>query len=108
MPSRRKPAAGRATGEEKIPAEPAPQALGADGADEGDEPTTTVVSEDRERWIEAGPSSIGEKLVDTTLLHERFGDVVNELVFDGLCRICLLYTSPSPRDAHESRMPSSA
>ena len=22
--------------------------------------------------------------------------------------ICLLYTSPSPRDAHESRMPSSA
>ena len=31
----------------------------------------------------------------------------------GKCRvqwewICLLYTSPSPRDAHESRMPSSA
>ena len=23
-------------------------------------------------------------------------------------RACLLYTSPSPRDAHESRMPSSA
>ena len=23
-------------------------------------------------------------------------------------RVCLLYTSPSPRDAHESRMPSSA
>ena len=23
-------------------------------------------------------------------------------------RLCLLYTSPSPRDAHESRMPSSA
>ena len=23
-------------------------------------------------------------------------------------RFCLLYTSPSPRDAHESRMPSSA
>ena len=26
----------------------------------------------------------------------------------GLFTICLLYTSPSPRDAHESRMPSSA
>ena len=26
----------------------------------------------------------------------------------GLCTDCLLYTSPSPRDAHESRMPSSA
>ena len=25
-----------------------------------------------------------------------------------ICGICLLYTSPSPRDAHESRMPSSA
>ena len=25
-----------------------------------------------------------------------------------LDKICLLYTSPSPRDAHESRMPSSA
>ena len=29
--------------------------------------------------------------------------------FDGMfCMGCLLYTSPSPRDAHESRMPSSA
>ena len=27
---------------------------------------------------------------------------------DGLQGTCLLYTSPSPRDAHESRMPSSA
>ena len=26
----------------------------------------------------------------------------------GFAWICLLYTSPSPRDAHESRMPSSA
>ena len=25
-----------------------------------------------------------------------------------LVLVCLLYTSPSPRDAHESRMPSSA
>ena len=25
-----------------------------------------------------------------------------------VCIYCLLYTSPSPRDAHESRMPSSA
>ena len=32
------------------------------------------------------------------------------LVFGGLLLVmgCLLYTSPSPRDAHESRMPSSA
>ena len=25
-----------------------------------------------------------------------------------ICRICLLYTSPSPRDKRQSRMPSSA
>ena len=32
-----------------------------------------------------------------------------ELVLPNLgLEICLLYTSPSPRDAHESRMPSSA
>ena len=27
---------------------------------------------------------------------------------DAIFKCCLLYTSPSPRDAHESRMPSSA
>ena len=34
----------------------------------------------------------------------------NKLPFGAnvLCLGCLLYTSPSPRDAHESRMPSSA
>ena len=26
----------------------------------------------------------------------------------GRCSLCLLYTSPSPRDAHESRLPESA
>ena len=31
-----------------------------------------------------------------------FADFLNRI------RTCLLYTSPSPRDAHESRMPSSA
>ena len=29
-------------------------------------------------------------------------------IFPGENKGCLLYTSPSPRDAHESRMPSSA
>ena len=31
-----------------------------------------------------------------------------EIYTTRLANICLLYTSPSPRDAHESRMPSSA
>ena len=43
------------------------------------------------------------------------GDVIgkyhphgDQAVYDALVRICLLYTSPSPRDATLSRMPSSA
>ena len=34
--------------------------------------------------------------------------VANEVLPFTASWICLLYTSPSPRDAHESRMPSSA
>ena len=33
---------------------------------------------------------------------------VKEKIKDIINKTCLLYTSPSPRDAHESRMPSSA
>ena len=42
--------------------------------------------------------------------HKRIAVIVNEFGEQGLDHhlICLLYTSPSPRDAHESRMPSSA
>ena len=41
------------------------------------------------------------------LTFERSDRVITEFDYaDYLC--CLLYTSPSPRDAHESRMPSSA
>ena len=36
------------------------------------------------------------------------GSAIGIVVSTGLNTICLLYTSPSPRDAHESRMPSSA
>ena len=34
--------------------------------------------------------------------------IICDEVMSGWGRTCLLYTSPSPRDAHESRMPSSA
>ena len=37
------------------------------------------------------------------LLSNDFNDVCNKLL-----KTCLLYTSPSPRDVEESRMPSSA
>ena len=37
-------------------------------------------------------------------MFEEPGDYMEYSQFE----VCLLYTSPSPRDAHESRMPSSA
>ena len=45
------------------------------------------------------------------LIEEGFYQVAGSLFHEGnqgRCSNCLLYTSPSPRDAHESRMPSSA
>ena len=44
-----------------------------------------------------------EKLVDKGISFQREGKHKDAIVY-----FCLLYTSPSPRDAHESRMPSSA
>ena len=43
---------------------------------------------------------------ETRHLKDQLAEVVDGKAF--LLQGCLLYTSPSPRDAHESRMPSSA
>ena len=57
--------------------------------------------------IGAGPSGLllGQLLhnagIDTVILERQTPEYV-------LSRICLLYTSPSPRDLSTSRMPSSA
>ena len=61
-----------------------------------------------------------DNTTDITLLgknYARYGQIVAEDLLHMLENFasgtaptspCLLYTSPSPRDAHESRMPSSA
>ena len=39
---------------------------------------------------------------------EKYRDAINAIKKDIAYMPCLLYTSPSPRDVEESRMPSSA
>ena len=67
-------------------------------------------------WVEKyRPSKIDDCIL-TDELKTTFQTFVNEghipnLLLSGgpgVGKTCLLYTSPSPRDAHESRMPSSA
>jgi len=53
------------------------------------------------------PDKYGNQLIDIWLArHGRPAGSMNPV--EMLCFICLLYTSPSPRDVEESRMPSSA
>ena len=52
---------------------------------------------------EKAEALFGEILKNPEACH-RLMDTFN----DSLDMACLLYTSPSPRDAHESRMPSTA
>ena len=51
---------------------------------------------------------LGNQLFDKKYLSE--GKTKNIFMAEdfGLCTDCLLYTSPSPRDLYQSRMPSSA
>ena len=43
-------------------------------------------------------------------IPKELNEIDDELkaIYHSKDTVCLLYTSPSPRDAHESRMPSSA
>ena len=50
-----------------------------------------------------GPVETNAHLLKYDSIHGKFP---NKITVDS--NTCLLYTSPSPRDAHESRMPSSA
>ena len=62
----------------------------------------------------SGPFILREWSPNERIVLERFDDywrgpaMVKRIVIQDIPEPCLLYTSPSPRDAHESRMPSSA
>ena len=59
-------------------------------------------AKDEQGFIERRIQEIESKLSRMQLID------VTQLNQDGRCVFCLLYTSPSPRDATLSRMPSSA
>ena len=52
------------------------------------------------KFVKIGQQTPPKREVDTR--KKDFNEIYDEYIN------CLLYTSPSPRDAHESRMPSSA
>ena len=55
------------------------------------------------------PKEVSERGgVRATLLQGRTGSGKTAVFLNWLANICLLYTSPSPRDRQKSRMPSSA
>ena len=64
------------------------------------EKTVTLVCEQNES------GSLG--LIINKPLHHDLDEVINQMKLDEVNTGCLLYTSPSPRDVEESRMPSSA
>ena len=56
----------------------------------------------QEMWVkdaEIDRDNLHDESLNIPSLHAKYFELYNT---------CLLYTSPSPRDAHESRMPSSA
>ena len=62
------------------------------------------------RTLKNAPSNLGALFASSRGLHDTF--IVyedEEWTFDAtMIQVCLLYTSPSPRDRQKSRMPSSA
>ena len=58
------------------------------------------------------PTNLEQTILRNLLTDESYMRKVLPFIkpdyFEGIYRICLLYTSPSPRDLSTSRMPSSA
>ena len=69
-------------------------------------------SSEIKRIVICGPESTGKSTLTQILASHYNTSFVNEFARDFLQDkwdiSCLLYTSPSPRDVEESRMPSSA
>ena len=66
-----------------------------------------MIGEARERGY-ITYDQLNQVLPPDQVSSEQIEDVMSMLSEMGINIICLLYTSPSPRDVEESRMPSSA
>ena len=51
---------------------------------------------------------LGQGYLDETAVGKQAHNMAIQVIQSGLSNVCLLYTSPSPRDRQKSRMPSSA
>ena len=67
--------------------------------------TNTYISE---LWKRSNGQWKSFKTGKNNFSNPKFGDKENTVFYVKTNRSCLLYTSPSPRDVEESRMPSSA
>ena len=67
-----------------------------------DETAVSIIEEDKNGKIKILSNVVSSQFD----IHKEFGGVVPELA--ARSHVCLLYTSPSPRDKRQSRMPSSA
>ena len=80
-------------------------------------PTGELIAIDRDPAAEERFAELAAEVAcRTRFIRAPFAQALAELVDEGVCAdlvyldlgICLLYTSPSPRDRQKSRMPSSA
>ena len=69
-----------------------------------------VISPDDPQSLEnAILDKLGENVIKWENLGNSYNDKVNRITYEEVIDdTCLLYTSPSPRDKRQSRMPSSA
>ena len=80
----------------------------------GEIPSITLFEDDKVKVIfDAGPATVGHALVIPKSHAANVFEIDDELLAHAhivakKVATCLLYTSPSPRDVEESRMPSSA
>ena len=62
----------------------------------------------KRKYVESGKKYMEEKQYDKAVIQFKKALQIDPRFSEGHYELCLLYTSPSPRDGATSRMPSSA